>query len=168
MELLPEIAPGSHFRALWSHFSTPGQKWFQESIFELDVMMVFVVHVQHLGEPGQSTAEWQGHCGGDAELVMLDPRLLKAVQRCEALTPPSGDGHPSRLKTIYKFGAIRLVQYDLVVFSDSDMAMLPESTGEGGALVVGRPTKKRAVADAPSDLSPWPTSPRSDSLCSFS
>jgi hypothetical protein len=61
-----------------------------------------------------------------AQLEYIDARLVRAVRRCEAATPVSGDAHPSRMKPILKFGVVKLVQYDLVLFADSDVTLVPE------------------------------------------
>ena len=59
--------------------------------------------------------------------MALEPRLLKAITRCEQLTPATGDSHPARLKPILKFGVVALVRYDFVVYADSDVTLLPEA-----------------------------------------
>ena len=35
LETWPEMAPGTHFGALWDYFSIPDQKWLQEAISKL-------------------------------------------------------------------------------------------------------------------------------------
>ena len=81
-----------------------------------------------LEEPGAHGASSAGACSRRAvRRVALEPRLLKAITRCEQLTPATGDSHPARLKPILKFGVVALVRYDFVVYADSDVTLLPEA-----------------------------------------
>ena len=81
-----------------------------------------------LEEPGAHGASSAGACSmRSVRRVALEPRLLKAITRCEQLTPATGDSHPARLKPILKFGVVALVRYDFVVYADSDVTLLPEA-----------------------------------------
>ena len=57
----------------------------------------------------------------------LEPRLVGLVRQCQARTPATGDSHPVRLLPILKFGAVRLLHFDFIVYADTDVALLPEA-----------------------------------------
>jgi hypothetical protein len=98
-----------------------------------------------LAEPGQKAPE----CSEGVEMIPLDPRLVWSVRRCEKRTPVSGDGHPARMGPILKFGAVKLTQFDLVFFTDSDVGIVPESNL--------RDTARRWATMAPALLNAsWP------------
>lgn len=61
----------------------------------------------------------------DALAMPVDARLERAIRRCEATTAATGDKHPLRLRPIRKLQALLLTQFDLVVWADADMTLLP-------------------------------------------
>ena len=84
-----------------------------------------------LTEPPSAVGDAHGEAAtrecAEGVLEPLEPRLVQLVRRCQARTPASGDSHPVRLMPILKFGAVRLVAYDYVLYADSDVALLPEA-----------------------------------------